>query len=208
MSRLSLLAAAILLPVAAPAGAQGEGSDPFVVVLADSDATSAASREAWWLRPMLIHPTGTIVSGISLDRLNRALGRRTTPWCRASAFTPRSFTSTSQRVQTEIDEALSDGGGATLFRSRGAFTGDALQEAVVGNYETCGGEHGAFLLITSTTEPRQIVYLHAFDDWEGLIWMSRTEGGLAVHSCFECGHAEELVYDRARRQFHWQNIGD
>ena len=204
--RASALAAA-LLAAASPAQPQGFGADPFVFVLDRDESGRAGSADAWWLLEKVIRPTGTIVSGIPLDRINEALGAGSAAWCYANVFTPRSFVSPSRRIQREIDTSLSDGG-ESLFRRSAAFTGETMQDAVVGNYETCGGALGAFLLITDRAEPRTIVYVHRFEDWDGLIWMSQYEDGLAVHSCFECGHAEALVFDRGRRQFRWQDIGD
>ena len=200
-------AALLTLPLAPAVQAQGVGTDPFVFVLDRDESGRAGSGYAWWLLARIIRPTGTMVSGVTLDRINDRLGPMATPWCFANAFTTRSFVSPSRSVQREIEESLSVGG-ESLFRGSAAFTGGEAQDAVVGNYETCGGEHGAFLLITDRTAPRNIVYLHQFADWDGLIWMSQIEDGIAVHSCFECGHAEGLFYDRERRQFYWRNIGD
>jgi len=207
VSLASLVATLIAaLGLGASATAQTIGRDPFVFVYDADENGRSGSGLAWWLLKSTIRPTGTTIAGLTLEQLNAKLEDPMMKWCFVSAFTPASFVSPSRRVQSEIDGSLPRRG-ASIFRTSGAFTGDVTQDAIVGSYETCDGAIGAFLLITTRAEPA-IVYLDAFPEWQGLMWMSNEDDGIAISSCFECGHRQKLYYDKARRRFYWVNEGD
>jgi hypothetical protein len=189
------------------ASAQIVGRDPFVFVLDRDTEGRNGTGLAWWLLAKIIRPTGTAVAGVPISRINEELGPEADRWCYANALTPNSFVSPFRRVQQEIEQSMRAGGDA-VFQASGPFTGGEVLDAVVGNYETCGGADGAFLLITDRSQSRRIVYIHTFTDWDGLIWLRRDDDALIVGSCFMCGHAEALYYDRARSQFYWRNVGD
>jgi hypothetical protein len=192
-----------------PAGASAQviGRDPFIFVLDSDEQGRDGAGLAWWLLAMIIRPTGTTVAGVPISRINEELGPEANQWCYANALTPNSFVSPFRRVQQEIEQSMRAGGDA-VFQASGSFTGGEVLDAVVGNYETCGGVDGAFLLITDRSQSRRIVYVHTFTDWDGLIWLRRDDGALIVAGCFMCGHSEALYYDRARSQFYWRNVGD
>lgn len=201
---VAVLATLIYLPSAGPASAQ----DPFIFPLTTDENGNPGTGLAWWLRDSIIRPTSTIVSGVSVADLNRHRGEIAEPWCYASELTSRSFSSPFRAVQAEIDKTFSDHTDAT-FRVAADFTGDGrTEDAVVGNYETCGGQVGVFTLITDRAEPRRIVFLDERTGWKGLIWLRQEGDALVVGGCFECGHAESLFYDPRRSRFYWENSGD
>lgn len=194
--------------ISPPASAQTARPDPFVFVEDRDDKGASGEGLAWWLLESKIRPTGKSVSGVTLDHLTKAADDPTSKWCHATAFTPASFVSSSRRVQAEIEETFRKHQGA-LFRATGAFTGVAVEDAVVGNYETCDGAVGAFLLITDRAKPTpNIIYLKSFPEWQGLIWIEHEGDALRLSSCFECGHVERLYYDKGRRQFYMRSEGD
>lgn len=209
LSRLfavALAAGAAFLPSAA--SAQTVRPDPFVFVFDRDEKGGTGEALSWWLLQSTIRPMGKSVSGVPLERLNKAVEDPASTWCYASAFTPASFVSPSRRVQAQIEETFR-GHSSALFRSTAPFTGAAVQDAVVGNYETCDGAAGAFVLITDRAAPSPgIVYLKTFPEWQGLMWLRPEKDGLTISSCFECGHVERLYYDGARRRFYWMNEGD
>jgi hypothetical protein len=193
--------------LAGPPPALEVGRDPFIFVARTDENGGTGAGLAWWLLGSTIRPTGTAVAGITLARINSELGAAADHWCHANALTANSFVSQFAPIQDQIDATMRTHG-PSPFRATGAFTGGPALDAVVGDFETCDGQTGAFLLITDRTEPEhRIIYIHAFD-WRGLIHV-RTDGdSLVVSSCFECGHAEGLFYDRARGRFYWQSLGD
>jgi hypothetical protein len=200
-----LLAGSLL---SSSASAQPARPDPFVFIEDRDDKGASGEGLAWWLLESKIRPTGKSVSGVTLDRLTKAADDPTSTWCYATAFTPASFVSASRRVQAEIEETFRKHQGA-LFRATAAFTGAAVQDAVVGNYETCEGAVGAFILITDRAPlTRGIVHLKTFPDWQGLIWIEHEGDALRLSSCFECGHVDRIYYDKGRRQFYMRSEGD
>jgi hypothetical protein len=179
-------------------------SAPFVFV--EDKVDKSGLGLAWWAQGAVIRPMGTQVSGIPLEQLNKKLGEKA--WCYANAFSAASFVSASRRVQTEIDSTMRESR-FPLFWVSGPFTGGAELDAVVGSYEGCEGTVGNFVLITDRARPQpNVVYVEPFPDWQGLAWIRYEEKGLTLGSCFECGHAERLIYDKARARFHWADEED
>lgn len=161
------------------------GTDPFIVVL-DTRKGGPGSGVAWWLRDMDIRPTGKSVSGVSIDVLNAHRGEASAPWCSANAQSRDSFRASSPDTQAEIDQSMADTAYAN-FAVRGAnITGEGLQDAVVGSFQSCEGQIGTFLLITDRVSRPNIVQLEEWPDFKGLIWVRERAGGLFVGSCFEC----------------------
>ena len=212
MKRSNAVIAAIVGLASVPMSAKSQTAglhDPFVFATSLSgDGTSISTNEAWWLRFMVIRPMGTSVSGVSLASINQQRpGAAPSEWCFADVLTPKSFTSNLRDVQMEIDRSMADSESAN-FAVSGAFTGGETLDAVVGNYETCHGQQGAFLLVTDRSPTPKIVYFNEWENWKGLIWLRQEGDVLHVGSCFECGHAESLFYDPRRSRFYWENTGD
>ncbi|WP_298697394.1 hypothetical protein [uncultured Brevundimonas sp.] len=173
-------------------------SDPFVFVIGSTETADYV----WWSKASLVRPTGTVVSGVALDALNAARGEDENKWCFANALSAASFTSPFRSIQAAIDETMRDEY-LPGFQASGSFTGQGDQDAVVGNFEDCYGNQGAFLLITNREEPRQVVYVREWADWKGFIWLSKNGDELSVGSCLYCDDVRTLSYDRARGRFYW-----
>ena len=212
MSRSIAVIAAVFGLASVPISAKSQTSgphDPFVFATSLSgDGVGISKNEAWWLRFIVVRPMGTSVSGVSLASINQhRSGAASSEWCFADVLTPRSFTSNLREVQIEIDRSMADSESAN-FAVSGPFTGAEMLDAVVGNYETCHGQQGAFLLITDRSPTPKIVYFNEWEDWKGLIWLRQEGDALHVGSCFGCGHVESLFYDNRRSRFYWENTGD
>lgn len=195
-----------LSPIVANANSAGP-NDPFIFATGLSEDGTPSTNEAWWLRFMVIRPMGTSVSGVTLARINEKRGMAATEWCFADALSSKSFASVHREVQIEIDQSMSNKESAN-FAVSGPFTGGETLDAVVGNYETCHGQKGAFLLITDRSPMPKIVHLDEWENWRGLIWLRHEGDSLHVGSCFDCGHIESLFYDYRRSRFYWENTGD
>lgn len=197
------ITAAVVLVVAGTSSAQDSPS-PFVhVIPLESDGSVA-----WWLNTSVIRPMDTAVSGVSIDRLNAKRGLSApNKWCFASALNRSAFTSPDRATQTEIDTYMANRQVAN-FAVSGPLTGGETLDAVVGNYESCDGSVGTFILITDRAPTPNIVHLDEWENWKGLIWPQQENEALVVGSCFDCGHAESLFYDPRRSRFYWENTGD
>jgi hypothetical protein len=193
-----LCTAIVALSVFSPTAAE-VSNVPFVFV--EDKVDKSGLGLAWWAQGAMIRPMGKQVSGVTLKRLSEKLNDGA--WCYADAFSPASFVSASRRVQAEIDSTMREAR-SPLFKVSGPFTGGADLDAVVGTYEGCNGTVGNFVLITDRTQPQpNVVFLQPFPRWRGLAWIRYEEDGLTIGSCFECGHADRLLYDKARSRFYW-----
>ncbi len=206
----SLSAAAMLvIALSLPSNAIAQTQAPFVFVLPmNEDGSGDGSGLAWWLKGAVIRPMGLAVSGVSVATLNEHRGDSPpNRWCFASPLSRNAFVSPDRTIQADIDTSMSDVAIAN-FAVSGPFTEREELDAVVGNYQSCDGSVGAFLLITDRRATPTIVFLDEWENWKGLIWLQREDDALVVGSCFECGHAESLFYDPRRSQFYWQSTGD
>ena len=189
--------ALLLLAAATPAPA----ADPFVTVRVPP---GAAGNEAFWIREMESRPSGELLAGLELARINGALARTEARWCAAEAFTAQSFTSPDPAIRAEIREYLA-GPDGNVFRAETRMTGvPAL--AVVGNARTCAGRVVPFLLLVDQgAHVPRILYVRSFPDWMPFIALRADGNRLIVSSCLECDHAEILSYNRRTRHFSWRS---
>ncbi len=177
-----------------------KSADPFVFVLNNKRSASYA----WWIKPVSVHPTGTTVSGVPLKDINEYRNDNYSDWCYANALTRRSFSSPDESIRAEIEESMWDDN-LPGFQASGAFTGQGEQDAVVGNFQSCDGHQGVFLLITDRSKSKKVIYLREWSDWKGFIWLDKSKDGdsLFVGSCLYCGDWSELSYDIKRKRFYW-----
>lgn len=194
MGLLRRLIALLLLAGATPAVA----NDPFVTVRADG------GNSAFWIMPMESRPSGGLVAGFTLARINAALPRTEARWCAAEPFSAESFTSSDPALRAEIRQYLA-GPGGNLFQTTTAMTGRRLV-AFVGNARTCAGRVAPFLLLVDNRAhvPR-ISYVRSFADWTPFITVHADGDRLIVSSCLECDHGEILSYNRRTRRFTWRS---
>jgi hypothetical protein len=187
-----------LILAAVPAAA----SDPFIAVTPDP----GSGNSAFWIMPMVSRPTGTSVAGLTLARINAALGRTDSRWCAADALTAASFSSPDAMTAAEIEMYLS-AIAPDIFRATTRMTGVPVL-ALVGNFRSCAGGTAPFLLLVDRNgrTPR-LVYVRAFADWTPFIALRADGNRLIVSSCLECDHAEVLSYNRRTRRFVWRSEG-
>ena len=213
-----LLAALSLAALPGPVPAQTPGSDPFVFVsaVAEDGSSPDPATLAWYLLSMTIRPGGTSVAGIPVAAINefrqRQMAERPAlsvePWCHANALSERSFASSNRVVQASIDRSFRENPDHH-FQLRGRFTGGGDLLALVGHYQDCAGEIGSFImLLDDATRPARVEYVDTLPYVGGLQYMRLVDGDIVVSTCFECGDATGLFYDRRRRRFYWEELGD
>jgi hypothetical protein len=144
-------------------------------------------NSAWWVRAQF-HPFETQVRGIPVRKIRKN-------WCKASEFRKELF---PQEFQDDLK--------STNFAVDGFFDGsNTKQTALVGAYETCDGETGAFFLILD--RPRQgpptirfiqngpVSHNHTFASVEG------TSDSIFVWYCMCCDFGTRYKWDQSKRTF-------
>jgi hypothetical protein len=201
MGTLRKAVAAIVLASAAASPAMA--ADPFITV---KPAREGGTNSAFWIMEMESRPTGTMVAGLSLDRINLALGRGQNIWCAADALGPASFASSDPAVRAEIARYLGTPGG-NVFRATTRMTGVPLT-AIVGNYRSCFDQVAPFLLLVDQNRPvPRVVYVHMFTDWTPFIALRADRNRLVLSSCLECDHAIVLSWNPRTRRFALRSEG-
>lgn len=208
MNRLFAAALAVVA-LALTSMSYAQTHDPFIFVLPmNDDGSGDGSGLAWWLKGAVIRPMGSAVSGVDVEALNGWRGDSArNRWCFASPLSRNSFVSPDRAIQADIDASMSDAVTAN-FAVSGSFSGQGEMDAVVGNYQSCEGDVGAFLLITDRSASPSIVFLEEWENWQGLIWLQEEGDALLVGSCFECDHVERLSFDSRKNRFHWESLSD
>src|SRR5262249_50050119 len=155
---------------------------PFVFVSPTPEISNPASG-AWVGMQLTARPTGTSIAGLTVAELNRHRVDGAS-WCFASALSERSFVSSDRAVQQAIEETFRERSNA--FQVSGNFTGRGPELALVGMYQDCSGVIGSFLLIVSTSSPRQIRYLYTFEEGSGVNFIWLQEGSIHSSNCLAC----------------------
>ena len=142
---------------------------------------------AWWLRTEY-HPFGTDVRGIPVARIRAH-------WCKANEFRKDLF-------PPDLAEGFA---GDQSFAIDGFFDGSKTkQTALVGVYETCKGERGAFLLVLALPEGKSPVIRLIREipgEREFAILYSVDDSTIAVMHCLECDHISKFKWAKAKRHF-------
>ena len=159
---------------------------------AQSFATVAPGKEAWWLRTSF-NPLHTELRGILVKNIRNN-------WCKATEFTRDLMP--KREMEEEGSGKLMDEAGLS-FSVGGDFDhSKRKQVALVGVYQTCDGEKGSFLLIIdegtnkirfvdTTRAKAQFAVLRAHKD---SIMLSR---------CLECDAGATLRWNEKKKAFDW-----
>jgi hypothetical protein len=144
--------------------------------------------EAWWLRTEY-HPFGTDVRGIPVARIKA-------DWCRANEFRKDLF---------PAEEAKSVENSKLSFAVDGFFDGSKTrQTALVGVYETCKGQRGAFLLVLALSErkPPAVMFVREIPGEHEFAMVSTVDAStIALFHCMECDHVSKFSWNRTKRRF-------
>ena len=173
----------ILLAMFAVAPGIGNAQEkPFVVIAPTPD------YYAWWLRAEY-HPFGTEVRGIPVARIRPG-------WCKANEFRKDLF---------PPDEAKYFEGSSHSFTVDGFFDGSKVkQAALVGVYETCKGERGAFLLVLAMREGKPPV-IRFVREIPGEREFAMVEIGdastITMYHCMDCDHVSKFKWSRTKKTF-------
>ena len=143
---------------------------------------------AWWLRAEF-HPSETQVRGIPVQRIR-------TTWCKASEFRKELFPPDLAR---DFEHT-----GGLAFSVEGHFDGTKVaQTALIGVYETCGGQRGSFLLVLARrpSRPPDIRFLHEIPGLEFGMIAALPASTIQVFHCMDCDHVTSFRWDKSRRRF-------
>ncbi|MGL9620136.1 hypothetical protein QRQ56_19145 [Bradyrhizobium sp. U531] len=175
----AIFAVIVLLGNSAVRGAEER---PLVVI------SPTPEGYAWWLRTEY-HPSGTDVRGIPAAQMRRG-------WCRVNEL---------RRDMFPAEEAAYFGDSQSPFAVDRVFEGSkAKQTALVGVYESCRGERGAFLLIAAWPEGKPPIVRHLVElrgkNQFGVVSAS-DDGTVTLQHCLECDHFSQYKWDKSRKRF-------
>lgn len=177
MKRLLLAVMAALLASAAHA-------QNFVTVRPEPESY------AWWLRADF-NALHTEVRGIPVKELRKN-------WCKATEFARELFPP-GLLVENGTDVLAASN---LAFSLEGSFDGSGVkQTALVGVYETCGGEKGSFfLIIDSGTRKARFLSAYACTQCFSVL-ASAGPSQIQIFHCMECDNVSTVRWDRARKRF-------
>ena len=166
--------------------ATGASAQRFVTV------PPGSKMEAWWLRAQF-HPMHTEVRGIPVGKIRP-------DWCKATEYKRELFPK----------ELLIENGTDLMAYSHQSFalTGNfdrskSRQVALVGVYQTCGGEKGSFLLIIDE-DTRRVRFVDAIPgktQYAALALAPRNT--IALVHCMECEDSGLLRWNATKKAFDW-----
>jgi hypothetical protein len=147
--------------------------------------------DAWWLRARF-NPTHAEIRGIPVAQIRR-------DWCKASEITREAI---PPELLVEDGTDLLKLTGFT-FSVEGNFDRSATpQVALVGVYETCRGERGAFLLIIDK-DSKRVRFLDTRKTEHQFAALLRDGDTIHVTYCLECDVGAKLRWSRSKKAFAW-----
>jgi hypothetical protein len=151
-----------------------------------------SKTEAWWLRAQF-HPMHTEVRGIPVAKIRPN-------WCKATEYKRELFPK-ELLVENGTDLMAS---GHQSFALTGNFDrSKSKQVALVGVYQTCGGEEGSFLLIIDA-DTRKVRFVDATASKTQFAALSLApRNTIALFNCMECDNAGLLRWNAKRKAFAW-----
>jgi hypothetical protein len=175
----AILAAIVLLGSPMAGRAQDK---PFLVT------SPTPEGYAWWLRTEY-RPFGADIRGIPAAKIRSG-------WCKVNEL---------RRDMFPADEATYFGDDQSPFAVDGFFDGSKTKHtALVGAYETCKGERGAFLLIVAWPEGKPPFIRHVVElrgKTQFAVVSASSDGTITLQHCLECDHASQYKWDRSRKRF-------
>ena len=174
----------LLLAVVAALLASGAHAQNFVTVRPEP------AYYAWWLRAEF-NALHTEVRGIPVKELRKN-------WCKATEFARELFP--PGLLDENGTDALADS--KLAFSLEGSFDGSGVkQTALVGVYETCGGEKGGFFLIIDSGT-RKVRFLSAYVCRECFAALAAAgPSQIQIFHCMECDNVSTVRWDRAGKRF-------
>jgi opacity protein-like surface antigen len=145
---------------------------------------------AWWLRTEF-NALHTEVRGIPVKDLRKN-------WCKATEFARELFPP-GLLVENGTDVMAAS---KLAFSLEGSFDGSGTkQTALVGVYETCGGEKGSFFLIIGSGT-RKVRFLDAYVCTHCFSALSSAgPSQIQIFHCMECDDVSTVRWDRAGKRF-------
>jgi hypothetical protein len=144
--------------------------------------------EAWWLRTEYRAMDGE-VRGIPVARIR-------SNWCKATEFRKDLF---------PPDLAASFEKKASPFAVDGFFDGSKTkQTALVGVYQTCKGERGAFFTILAMPQGKPPVVrfvVQVAGEREFAVVDAVDASTIAVFHCMECDHVSKYRWNKSKKRF-------
>jgi hypothetical protein len=144
--------------------------------------------EAWWLRTEY-HPFGKDVRDIPAAKIRGG-------WCKVNELRRDMFPAT---------HAESFGDDQSPFAVDGFFDGSKTRHtALVGVYESCKGERGAFLLIVAWRAGKPPLIRHLVElpgERQFAVVSASDDATITLQHCLECDHVSEYKWSKSKKRF-------
>ena len=149
------------------------------------------AMEAWWLRAEF-HPMHSEVRGIPVAQIRRN-------WCKATEYT-----------RALIPKELLEEGGSDMMKETGlsfSVTGNfdrskIRQVALVGVYQTCGGQKGSFLLVIDEGT-KKVRFVDATQSKTQFAVLASDKNDIVILYCMECEVGGTLRWNAKQKKFAW-----
>ena len=143
---------------------------------------------AWWLRTEY-HPFGSDIRGIPAAKIRPG-------WCKVNEL---------RRDMFPDDLAVYFGDNKSPFAVDGFFDGSKTKHtALVGVYESCKGERGAFLLIVAWGAGKPPLIRHLVElpgERQFAVVSASDDATITLQHCLECDHVSEYKWSRSKKRF-------
>jgi hypothetical protein len=164
--------------------------------LAQSAATTQPGKEAWWLRTSF-NPIHTEVRGIPVAKIRKG-------WCKATEY---SFDYIPRKLLDEDDAEKTMKQYGFSFAVEGNFDRSKTKQiAVVGVYQTCGGQKGSFLLVIDK-DTQKVRFVDATPSDAQFAVLSADKRDIVIGYCLECGVGGVLRWNAKKKAFGWIKSG-
>jgi hypothetical protein len=162
-----------------------------VVCAQPNFATVKPGRDAWWLRTSF-NPSGTEVRGIPVARIRKG-------WCKATEYT---FDLMPKDMQADGSDAIMKEGGLSFAVTGNFDRTSTRQVALVGAYQTCAGQKGAFLLVIDEGGSK-VRFVDAAPGVHQFAAVGANQNDIVVTYCLECDGGRTLCWNDKTKAFGW-----
>ncbi|MEA2878193.1 MAG: hypothetical protein QOF14_3389 [Hyphomicrobiales bacterium] len=162
------------------------------VAQAQPFATVKPGKEAWWLRTSF-NPMHTEIRGTPVAKIHPT-------WCKATEYTRELMP--KKEMEEEGSGKLMDEVGLSFSVTANFDRSKTKQIALVGVYQTCGGQKGRFLLVIDE-DTQKIRFVAATPGKTQFAVLAPDKRDIVILYCMECDVGGTLRWNAKKKAFGW-----